>query len=617
MSARLYIIKIITSIILLSPAVTIAQAQVGVKERISNQRLAEQYYKQGEYEKALEYIEPLLKTSFSGAVYDMAFNSYIIIKEFKKAEKLAERSIKKVRGNNGKFYADLVYLNLLTADEKEADKVVNKVLGLINKTPAYAYSFANAFQKRGYPKIALEIYETAELKLPSSNFDYQKALLYGELGDIKTMYSSYVDMVERTPSYLSTVKQLLARSLGEEASTENSDFLKQELIQRIQKGGSKRMNDLLVFVFIQEKNFNGAFTQLKALDRRKETNKSEIFNLGRVALNSQDFRAADKIFKYIIKQGEENPFYEEGLIGRLQTQKGKLETQSETQTEEWADLADQYKETREILIGQPQYGAMSIEFAHILAFQLDDVDSAEAVLRNVLNRGFANPEDKAKAKVELGDVLLYQGNRWDAIIFYGQAEKEFERSPIGQEAKFKRAKAAYFVGDFKWAQGIFDVLKASTSKLIANDAMRYSLLLTDNLALDTNMEAMQLYAQADFMNYQGKRDSALEILEVLKSNYVGHSLQDEVLYLKATILTKKGDYQSAAKNWQELIEVFDKDILADDALYYLALLNESQFKNIEKAKELYQRLFTEHPDSFFATDARKKFRELRGDSVIN
>lgn len=35
-------------------------------------------------------------------------------------------------------------------------------------------------------------------------------------------------------------------------------------------------------------------------------------------------------------------------------------------------------------------------------------------------------------------------------------------------------KLAYYRGDFKYAQGLLDVLKAATSELVANDAMQLS-----------------------------------------------------------------------------------------------------------------------------------------------
>ena len=41
------------------------------------------------------------------------------------------------------------------------------------------------------------------------------------------------------------------------------------------------------------------------------------------------------------------------------------------------------------------------------------------------------------------------------------------------------------MGDFEWAQAQFSILKASTSKLIANDALDLSVFIMDNLGLDT------------------------------------------------------------------------------------------------------------------------------------
>src|SRR5690606_19159245 len=208
-------------------------------------------------------------------------------------------------------------------------------------------------------------------------------------------------------------------------------------------------------------------------------------------------------------------------------------------------------------------------------------------------------------------------DRWEAILLYGQAEKAFEQSPIGQEAKFKRAKAAYYGGDFAWAQGIFDALKASTSKLIANDAMRYSLLINDNIALDTNMEAMQMYAKADLVNYQGKLDSALRLLDMMEIAFPGHGIQDEVLFLKAQILTRQKNYEASAIAYQQIVDLYAKDILADDAMYALADLYLEKLNKRTEAMDLYQKIFTDHPDSFFAPEARKRYREMRGDEVVN
>ena len=90
------------------------------------------------------------------------------------------------------------------------------------------------------------------------------------------------------------------------------------------------------------------------------------------------------------------------------------------------------------------------------------------------------------------------------MIYYSQVEKKFKENPIGHQAKLKIAKVYYYNGDFKVAQAQLDVLKRSTSKLISNDAIDLSLLITDNLSLDTTDIVMRMYAKAEMLVYQRK-----------------------------------------------------------------------------------------------------------------
>lgn len=580
--------------------------------------LAREYYSKEEYEKALKYLDDISdKFQSLYSIYELKLGCYQALGDYDKAERYVKTFVKSSRNNSINYQIDLMVLYVKQDRQDKADKLVDGLLQDVRDRPSLAYGYANAFQKNGYPRIALEIYEIGEQQMPNANFDYQKAMLYGELGDIQRMYATYVDMVERTPTYLPSVKQLLGRALREDSSPENADFLKQTLIQRIQDGGPETMNDLLVFVFIQEENFSGAFIQLKALDRRNPGNKAELYNLGRVAMNNEEYDLSIRIFDYIIKAGPDYLFYDQALGAQLNAKNLKLESENITDFESWEKLQGEYFKTIDKLKGMPEVGQLTIDLAHLTAFRLNQTDSAVSILRNMLSRGFVGEHDMAVAKVELGDILLYTGERWEAILLYGQAEKAFEQSPIGQEAKFKRAKAAYYVGDFQWALGIFNALKTSTSKLIANDAMRYSLLINDNIALDTSMEAMTMYARADLMNYQGKKDSALRVLDMMDIAFPGHSIQDEVLFMKAQILSDQKKYEEAAKVYQQLVDMYAKDILADDAMYALAALYLNKLNRSSDAMDLYQKIFTEHPDSFFAPDARKKFREMRGDAVIN
>jgi TolA-binding protein len=84
---------------------------------------------------------------------------------------------------------------------------------------------------------------------------------------------------------------------------------------------------------------------------------------------------------------------------------------------------------------------------------------------------------------------------------------------------------------------------------------------------------------------------------------------------RAQIAIKKKDYSEAAMLYQKVVSEHAEDILADDALYSLALINEKNFNNTDEAKRLYEQLITKYPGSTYVTEARKSFRRLRGDKA--
>lgn len=576
---------------------------------------AQAYFEREEYRKALDFLEEILKDSRQPKVYRLAFESYLALQEYDEAEDLAEDFIKADPGRRHLYEVDLFFLYGQTEDGNKEEDLMEEILERIERSPSRAYVYGKTFQDQGYPKLALTVYQKARDIMPQLNLDYQMAQVYGELGELEKMYGMYAVMVEKNPNYLSTVKTLLSRSIQPEDTSAAIASLKEDLISRIQSGGPESLNELLTHIYIQEKNFRGAYLQLRALQRRDKAGPGELMRLARVASNNEDFDLAARIYDHILKEGERGLFYETAKLGKLQSQKAALEAQVSSSPTAWQKLAADYQEALSELAGNPIVAPLTLDLAPIYAYRLGKSDTAKALLQTVLETGFVGREQKARAYVALGDIQLYDGDRWEAILNYKRAEQDLERSEIGQEAKFKRAKAAYYVGDFAWAQNIFQVLKASTSKEIANDAMRYSLLISDNSAMDTSMEAIATFARADLFYYRQRLDSALFLLERMPIGFAEHPILDEVHLLRGDIYYQQQDYQKAQAAWQKVVKEHGDDILADDALYRLANLQAEKLAQPDEAMHLYQKLFTEYVDSFYAAEARKRFRSLRGDSI--
>jgi tetratricopeptide (TPR) repeat protein len=302
-------------------------------------------------------------------------------------------------------------------------------------------------------------------------------------------------------------------------------------------------------------------------------------------------------------------------VEKLQTLKEELVKKPGINTAAYITLEADYESTLANLGKVQGTAIMMKELAHLKAFYLHKTDEAIQLLEEAIAIPGLYGRQVAVCKLELGDIKLFKGEIWDASLLFSQVELDYKEDVLGHEAKFRNARISYFSGDFEWAQGQLDVLKASTSKLISNDAIDLSLLITDNFNMDTITAPMEMYARADLLAYQNRFEEASITLDSIVNAYPMHSLMDEIWMLRANMFYKQAQYDSAKTCYEKIIDLYFADILADDALFKLAEMYETIFGDKEKAKALYERLITEQPASLYVVDARKRFRALRGDAV--
>jgi hypothetical protein len=178
-------------------------------------------------------------------------------------------------------------------------------------------------------------------------------------------------------------------------------------------------------------------------------------------------------------------------------------------------------------------------YAQLMAYYGDDVQAAVSMLDDVLEIPRLKAAIRDEVKLELGDLLLFGGSIWDASLLYMQVEKANKNDLLGAQAKYKNAKLSYYNHDFDWASSQLKVLRSSTSKLIANDAMELSLLISDNMEDDSTYTMLELFADADLLLYRNQLDSAWEGFDQITRRTLSHPLFDEILMRKAQIRMKQ------------------------------------------------------------------------------
>lgn len=581
----------------------------------SDMELAEYYYNQGMFEQAKLYYEKIYKTNKTAKVFNNYLNTLIELREFEEAEKMAKKKIKE-DNKDGVGYVKLGELYKKFNKPEDAKEQFAEAVKKVEPTRSNIQRLANEFGMINEYEFALQVYEKGRTQSKDGyNFTYEVANMKGNLGDHAGMTEAFLDLIAEEPHYLQTVQNSFNRLLNLEENKENVDMLKTALLRRAQKSPEQTIYaEMLVWLFMQKKDFANALVQASALDMRLNENGVRIINLAQLAMNNEDFETAKKAYQYVIDKGPASPYYITARIEKLQVMKTEVARKPGADSL-YTQLEKDYQAALNDVGRSFETAVLMKELAHIEAFNLHKTSEAIALLQEAIALPGLDMKTKAMCKLELGDVQVFDGNVWEASLLFSQVELDFKDDILGNEAKFRNARISYYTGDFEWAQGQLDALKASTSKLISNDAIDLSLLITDNFNMDTTTAPMMMYARADLLAYQNRYAECMTTLDSILTEYPAHSLTDEIKMLKASIYMKQAQYDRARELYQNVVDLHFADITADDALYKLAEMQEYIYNDKAKAMELYEKLITEFPGSLYVVEARKHFRALRGDEV--
>lgn len=579
----------------------------------TEEQLAFQYYQNGEFEKAAGLYEGLFNKKGGAFYYNYYLDCLLELEDYRKAEKFLDKLIKKEPANQ-KYGVDLGYILERSGDAAAAKKQYEQMIRSLKADATMVADLANAFSLRNKTDWMLETYRKGrELLKTGYGFHLEIAALHTAKGDFENALNEYLNLLDQNQGYTDQVHARLQDLLL--TDTLKSETFKSILLARIKKFPERaHYTELLYWFFVQVKDFDAALIQAKSLDRRQSENGSRIMDLAMLAVSNQNYEVAIQCYDYIIeKKGQDSPYYYTCRFEKVNVRYLQLISSPVAERQTAEILEKDYRQ----IISEMGMSGVAVPYirnlASVQAQYLQKPDSAIALLQRAITLPGTTPENIAYCKLDLADILLMTGDVWEASLLYSQVEKAFKNDITGYDAKYRNAKLYYYIGEFEYARTQLDILKAATSKLISNDAIALSLLIAENFDSDSSMAGLRLYARADLLNYQKQYPLALATLDSIAMLELWHPLLDEALYMKAGIMIKTGNYSEADTLLTQLLNLHGEDILADDALYTLAQLNENVFRNRTRAMELYARMLSDYPGSVYVVESRKRYRMLRGE----
>ena len=573
-----------------------------------NEQLAQYYYEKGDFEKArIGFEELLLNVPQNTQYFLRTIDCYQQLQQFDIAEKAIQQRLDKYK--QGYLLVELGYNFQLQKNQTKANNFYDQALERIKKTPTEVYSISSSFERKVLLEYALKSYQSATAVDANNNFNYQIGLIYGQLGNIDMMISTFLDEAFVNPQNSVRIQNQLVRFMVDDGDANFNDKLRKALILRTQKNQDLFWNHYLSWFYVQQKEFEKAFIQQKAIYKRNPESLSAIINLAQLAIDEDNQDAAKEILSFVLENTKD-------LELLIQANSYLMDMKIEKSTEkEYAGISTELANLLSEFEITPFTLSLQLTQAHFAAFNLKKPEEGKAIVKKALELRL-NEYDVARAKMELADILLYEEKFNQALIYYSQIELDLKNDVMAHEATLKAAKTSYFKADFAWALKQFKELKSANTQLIANDALEYFLLINDNTVADSTQTALKQFAKGDYLLYQNRNDEAVKQFQSILKSFKGDEIEAVTLLRLGEIYEKLGDYNLALSQYQIIIDNYSDGIYSDEALFFSAEIYNKQLQQPEKAKPLYEKIIFNHQDSIHFVEARKKFRQLRGDTNL-
>ncbi|KQR72345.1 tetratricopeptide repeat protein [Pedobacter sp. Leaf176] len=574
--------------------------------------LAIQYYQEGDYEKAAVIFEKLFASPNNEGYFDIYFNTLLKLKKYDIAEKIVKKQIKQSPQTEiyeialGKLFQE-------KGDVSAANKIFSETIGKLPKDEFRIRMLANNFYRFENYDYAIQTFKQGRKLLGDDKaFAFELLNIYRFKKDKAMLMQEYLDILPSSPQLLPQAEAVLSMIFEDK-----NDYLTFQtgILKKIQKEPDVEIYiQLLTWNYIQQQEYEMALRQLIAFDKRTKADGETLFNAIYTFVDNGAYETAIKAYEYLLTKGKENQYYLPSKIEMLNTKysiqtKGKYNIADlDLLAKDYQTLIDENGKNRNTLFAIKKW-------VNLQAYYLNHPSKAETALENAIKIPGLNAPEIGQLKLDLGDIYILTNQPWEAFLVFEQVSKQFEGQPIGNEARYKSAKLSFYQGNFEYSNGQCLILKAATSQLIANDALNLSLLISDNIQTPNDSSALKMYADAELLLFRNLPRQAIQKLDSISIAFPQNSLADAVMMSKAKILIKSDEYQKAADIYKKVIEAFKDGIWTDDALFTLGDIYEKKLNDIPQAKIYFQKLITDYPGSMFSAEARKRFRNLRGDGI--
>lgn len=542
-------------------------------------------------------------------LYLLISDYFLELGEDKNAESYLKKAIKQFP-DDYKIKVALYILYEQTNQHNKKDKLFKNILSSLKANNYEIQTLGNEFiAKKHWSEAKVIFLKGRELIFDNTAYSWQLSNIFLQEGDYQNIAKEYLIQLENNPK---TLKQIETNILG--LITNNQDIA--PIIEKEWESYWKKNKNnpyfaqFGIWLYNQTKQYDKSFELAKQIDNKfEEESGATMLSFGEDMLNSNDINYALKAVNYMLKKGKESAFYQRcRALSISLSYKQFIENPIKSESDFNRLEADFMAFFKEFSFSKETFEII-LQMGNFFAFHINKPQEAVDMLEEAINKGLSTNQ-KGEIKLLLAKIYNRYGDMWQASLYCSQVEQDCKNSYLADEAKLLKALFSYYNNEIPWALSQFKALRSSTTKLIANDAMSYSILIEENIDQDSTYNGLRLFANAEKELEYNNPELAKAYLDTLTSSYIHHPLFDDVFLLKAKINIAVNNFDKAKEYLNESLKKYPYELTADDALFLLSeiCLNKTNEKAL--AKELLEKIILDYPNSIYVTEARKLLKEL-------
>lgn len=542
-------------------------------------------------------------------LYLLISDCFLELGEDKNAESYLKKAIKQFP-DDYKIKVALYILYEQTNQHNKKDKLFKNILSSLKANNYEIQTLGNEFiAKKHWTEAKVVFLKGRELIFDNTAYSWQLSNIFFQEGDYQNIAKEYLIQLENNPK---TLKQIETNILG--LITNNQDIA--PIIEKEWETYWKKNKNnpyfaqFGIWLYNQTKQYDKSFELAKQIDNKfEEESGATMLSFGEDMINSNNLDYALKAVNYMLKKGKESAFYQRcRALSISLSYKQFIENPIKSESDFNRLEADFMAFFKEFSFSKESFEII-LQMGNFFAFLINKPQEAVDMLEEAINKGLSTNQ-KGEIKLLLAKIYNRYGDMWQASLYCSQVEQDCKNSYLADEAKLLKALFSYYNNEIPWALSQFKALRSSTTKLIANDAMSYSILIEENIDQDSTYNGLRLFANAEKELEYNNPELAKAYLDTLTSSYIHHPLFDDVFLLKAKINIAVNNFDKAKEYLNESLKKYPYELTADDALFLLSeiCLNKTNEKAL--AKELLEKIILDYPNSIYVTEARKLLKEL-------